>query len=74
MTAVALSVAASGLTAINAAEQQLNPKAISIKLPHQGLTGAHPPYALSVPGGLSASLSDEGCCCCCCWAGGCCAG
>jgi len=35
MTAVALSVAASGLTTINAAEQQLNPKAISIKLPDQ---------------------------------------
>jgi quercetin dioxygenase-like cupin family protein len=35
MTAVALSVAAAGLSTINAAEQQLNPKAIAIKLPDQ---------------------------------------
>jgi len=34
-TAVALSVAAAGLSAVNAAEQQLNPKAIAIKLPDQ---------------------------------------
>ena len=35
MTAVTLSVAAAGLGTINAAEQQLNPKAIAIKLPDQ---------------------------------------
>ncbi len=35
MTAIALSVAAAGLSTINAAEQQLNPKAIAIKLPDQ---------------------------------------
>src|SRR5713101_9622156 len=35
MTAIALSVAATGLSTINAAEQQLNPKAITIKLPDQ---------------------------------------
>jgi hypothetical protein len=35
ITALALSIAVSGLTAINAAEQQLNPKAISVKLPNQ---------------------------------------
>src|SRR5260370_29433096 len=35
MTAIALSVAAAGLSTINAAEQQLNPKAITIKLPDQ---------------------------------------
>jgi quercetin dioxygenase-like cupin family protein len=34
-TAIALSVAATGLSAINAAEQQLNPKGITIKLPDQ---------------------------------------
>jgi hypothetical protein len=34
-TAIALSVAAGGLSSINAAEQQLNPKAIAIKLPDQ---------------------------------------
>ena len=33
--AVALAVASIGSTAINAAEQQLNPKAIAIKLPEQ---------------------------------------
>src|SRR5258708_24384093 len=35
MTAIALSAAAAGLSTINAAEQQLNPKAITIKLPDQ---------------------------------------
>jgi quercetin dioxygenase-like cupin family protein len=35
MTAIALSVAATGLSTINAAEQPLNPKAITIKLPDQ---------------------------------------
>ena len=35
MTAIALSVAATSLSTVNAAEQQLNPKAISIKLPDQ---------------------------------------
>jgi hypothetical protein len=35
MAAIALSIAAAGPTAIGAAEQQLNPKAISIKLPDQ---------------------------------------
>src|SRR6267154_1678389 len=34
-TAIALSIAAAGPSAISAAEQQLNPKAISIKLPDQ---------------------------------------
>jgi quercetin dioxygenase-like cupin family protein len=34
-TAIALSIAATGLSAINAAEQQLNPKGITIKLPDQ---------------------------------------
>jgi hypothetical protein len=34
-TAIALSIAAAGLSAVNAAEQQLNAKAISIKLPGQ---------------------------------------
>src|ERR1700704_4181854 len=34
-TALPLSVAAAGLSAINAAEQPLNPKAIAIKLPEQ---------------------------------------
>src|SRR5580692_1637066 len=34
-TAVVLSVAAIGSTTVNAAEQQLNPKAITIKLPDQ---------------------------------------
>jgi quercetin dioxygenase-like cupin family protein len=34
-TAIVLSVAAAGLNAVNAAEQQLDPKAISIKLPDQ---------------------------------------
>lgn len=34
-TAIALSVAAVGLSAVNAAEQQLDPKAITIKLPDQ---------------------------------------
>src|SRR5436190_23222314 len=33
--AIALSIAATGLSAINAAEQQLNPKGITIKLPDQ---------------------------------------
>ena len=36
MMAIALSVAATSLSTINAAEQQLNPKAIAIKLPPQG--------------------------------------
>ena len=35
MTVIALSVAAAGLSTINAAEQPLNPKAITIKLPDQ---------------------------------------
>ena len=35
ITAIALSIAATGLSAINAAEQQLNPKGITIKLPDQ---------------------------------------
>ncbi len=35
MTAIALAVAAAGLSTVNAAEQQLNPKAITIKLPDQ---------------------------------------
>jgi hypothetical protein len=34
-TAVALSIAAAGLSAVGAAEQKLNPKAIEIKLPDQ---------------------------------------
>jgi quercetin dioxygenase-like cupin family protein len=34
-TAIALSIPATGLSAINAAEQQLNPKGITIKLPDQ---------------------------------------
>jgi hypothetical protein len=34
-TAIALSIAATGLSAINAAEQQSNPKGITIKLPDQ---------------------------------------
>jgi hypothetical protein len=34
-TAIALSLAAAGLSAVSAAEQQLNPKAIAIKLPDQ---------------------------------------
>src|SRR3984893_14926257 len=34
-TAIALSVAAVGVSAVNAAEQQLDPKAITIKLPDQ---------------------------------------
>jgi len=34
-TAIALSIAAAGLSAISAAEQTLNPKAISFKLPDQ---------------------------------------
>ena len=35
MTAIALSVASAGLSTATAAEQQLNPKAIAIKLPDQ---------------------------------------
>jgi quercetin dioxygenase-like cupin family protein len=64
-TAIALSIAAAGPSAISAAEQQLNPKAISIKLPDQitwkrNAAGTDPdkpgPYVLMfkwLPGNMS---------------------